>query len=403
MRLSKLAILNPCMRSLPDDLANHALMHTIWRGLDPAYVWDSHVHLIGDGASGSGAWINEEMGSWKNPLLNLQQFFYMNAACLDGVANVDRHNIERLLDLMADFPAGCKAMLYANDWTRDEQGRIVKEKTIFHIPNEYAAHIAKNYPDRFEWAASIHPYRPDAVDALHGCAAAGARAVKWLPSTMAIDPASARCYRFYEAAQALDMPIITHAGHRALAADETRDFGNPLRLKRALDAGVRIVIAHCANNGENRDLSKGESGGYVDSFELFTRMMNDRRYERLLHADISSITQRDHVETLKTVLRNNAWHSRLINGSDYPLPGILPLFSPSALADEALLDPSYAAFLERLQPYHPLLFDFALKRLVSYEGVSFPASVFESRRFFETRRPGGARTAPKKPRGKTPG
>ena len=40
----------------------------------------------------------------------------------------------------------------------------------------------------------------------------GARAVKWLPSAMGIDPASAKCDRFYEALNRLDLPLIAHAG-----------------------------------------------------------------------------------------------------------------------------------------------------------------------------------------------
>lgn len=384
LSMPRLKLTNPCLDTLPRRLANHALMGTIWKGLNPAYVWDSHVHLIGDGTSGSGAWINQDMGSWKHPVLNLQQYFYMNAGCVGEAENVDRANVQRLLTLVSAMPPGYKAMLYANDWTRDTHGEIVREHTIFHIPNAYAAHVAKTYPHSFEWVASIHPYRPDAVDELQKCAALGARAIKWLPTTMAIDPLSARCYRFYEAAAALHMPIISHAGHRATANDDTQDFGNPLRLKRALDAGVRVIVAHCANNGENRDLYQGDEGEYVDSFELFTRMMNDARYDRVLYADISAITQRTRLDTLKTILQNTKWHSRLINGSDYPLPGIMALYSPSAMAGDGLLEEDHVEFLEQVQLYNPLLFDFALKRLLRWNGSGFPASVFESRRFFES-------------------
>ncbi len=37
-------------------------------------------------------------------------------------------------------------------------------------------------------------------------------------------------------------------------------FGNPLLLRRALDAGVRVVVAHCGSMGEDRDLDRGENG-----------------------------------------------------------------------------------------------------------------------------------------------
>lgn len=57
-------------------------------------------------------------------------------------------------------------------------------------------------------------------------------------------------------------------------------------------------------------------------------MMGERRYESLLFADLSAITQINRVgPPLEALIRNDEWHSRLLNGSDYPLPGIPPLFS----------------------------------------------------------------------------
>ncbi|MHB1334294.1 MAG: amidohydrolase family protein, partial [Sulfuriferula sp.] len=35
---------NPCLAGLPEAVAHHPLMRSVWAGLDPAQVWDSHVH-----------------------------------------------------------------------------------------------------------------------------------------------------------------------------------------------------------------------------------------------------------------------------------------------------------------------------------------------------------------------
>src|ERR1041385_6725242 len=163
-------------------------------------------------------------------------------------------------------------------------------------PEAQARDTARAYPQRFEWAASIHPYRADALDALAQAKRDGARAVKWLPAVMAIDPASPRCRRFYDALRAHDLPLITHAGAElAVAGHDWDDYGNPLRLRPALDAGVRVVIAHCASFGEDRDLDRGTQGPSVPSFALFERLMNDARYEKNLSADISALTQLNRV------------------------------------------------------------------------------------------------------------
>ena len=63
----------------------------------------------------------------------------------------------------------------------------------------------------------------------------GARAVKWLPPAMGIDPASARCDRFYAAAARLGLALLTHAGEeKAVHGAAEHGFGNPLKLRRAL-------------------------------------------------------------------------------------------------------------------------------------------------------------------------
>jgi predicted TIM-barrel fold metal-dependent hydrolase len=96
--------------------------------------------------------------------------------------------------------------------TYDESGNRRKDLTAFWVPNEYVANVAKTRPDRFEWTASIHPYRADAVAALESARREGARAVKWLPNAMGIHPGSPRCDAFYRKLAELKMPLFTHAG-----------------------------------------------------------------------------------------------------------------------------------------------------------------------------------------------
>jgi hypothetical protein len=48
-----------------------------------------------------------------------------------------------------------------------------------------------------------------------------------------------------------------------------------------------------------------------------------------------------------------------------------------------LLDKTAVPWLKEIRAHNPLLFDFALKRLLKLDGQPFPASVFETRKFFE--------------------
>lgn len=347
-------------------------------------VWDCHVHLVGSGDSGSGAWINPAMDDLWHPILQMQKVFYTNAGCVrEAPGQLDQSYVARLLDLVEGMRPGFKAMLFAFDWFHDENGQPNRDRSIFYIPNQYASRVARHHPDAFEWVASIHPYRADCVDALQGVIREGALAIKWLPSAMGIDPLSPKCDRFYEALASADMPIISHAGRELAVQGGNQDLGNPLRLRRAMDHGVRVVIAHCASDGDDQDIDRGASGTRVRSYELFARLMDDPRYSDKLHADISALTQLNRAWALTDVLQRSDWHPRLLNGSDYPLPGVMPLFSATDLMNRGLLDAPHVTLLQEIRAHNPLLFDFSLKRLLHFEQHQFPSNVFETRRFFE--------------------
>ena len=370
---------NSCLNGLPSEISTHPLMQKIWAGLDPSQVWDSHVHLVGVGDSTSDIWFNPNMDSWQHPILKLQKRFYMNGACADD-ARIDTSTVARMVRLASEMPTGFKAMLFAFDWFHDENGTSSKEKSIFHIPNLYAAKIASEHSHYFEWVASIHPYRADAIDALEKAKTQGARAIKWLPQGMGIDPASAKCAAFYEACARLNIPIICHTGRESAVQGGTQDDANPLKLRRALDAGVRIVLAHCASDGEDIDYDNGNKK--IKSFDLFLRLMKAPQYKNLLFGEISAITLVNHAWAIQPLLEHTDLHSRLLNGSDYPLPAILPIVSLKQLVSKNLLDESHVDFLKAIRLYNPIMFDFALKRLLRFEGYVFPNNVFETKRFF---------------------
>jgi predicted TIM-barrel fold metal-dependent hydrolase len=381
---------NPCRAALPPDLADHEVIRAAWHGLDPGRVWDCHAHLVGTGDSGSGVVLNKRMWSPLAPLAFAQLLFYLNAGCVHGARDrVDEAYVERVQNLVDGMAAGFKLLLLAFDAYVKTDGELDWERTSFHVPDRYAAEVARRQPRYFEWAASIHPYRLDALARLKQAARDGARAIKWLPAAMGIDPASPRCDAFFQMLARLDLPLITHAGHEAaVAVGEFQPLNNPLKLRRALEHGVRVVIAHCASLGEDHDLDRGPNGPMRPSFDLFARLMDDPRYEGKLFGDLSAITQRNRVgRALRAVIERTDWHARLLNGSDYPLPGVMPLFSLDRLVAQDFVPRHVAEILKRVREHNPLLFDFALKRHLSASGKRFSAAVFETRRFFDAARP----------------
>lgn len=376
---------NACLANLPTDPEVAELMAAVWQGLDPTRVWDCHAHLIGVGDGGSGIRINPAMDSLLNPVQYVQKIFYMNAGCVhEAPGQVDRSFVARLANLAAGMAPGFKLLLLAFDAFHDQAGQISWPQSVFYTPDAWARDMARAYPAHFEWVASIHPYRADALERLEQAAKDGARAVKWLPAAQGIDPASPRCERFYDALARLKLPLISHAGkEQAVHSPEFQHCGNPLLLRRPLERGVRVVVAHCASHGEDVDLDQGAHGPSRSSLELFGRLMDDPRFQGRLFGDISALTQVNRAGALRRVLARTEWHGRLLNGSDYPLPGVMPLFSASLVADMGLLPARLVAPLKRIRSHNPLLFDFALKRSLRLNGRALPATVFETRPFFD--------------------
>ena len=374
-------VLNKCVAGLPPELREHPLVIAAWKGLDAAKVWDTHCHVFGDGDSGSGLWYNPRLDEFWRPLDYAQRTLYVNASCTDNSpGRTDKSFADRLLAQCREMAPGFHVMLFAFDWARDDAGRPMLDRSTFHVPDAYAAALAHSHPSHFQWAASIHPYDPAALDRLDAVVAQGARAIKWLPSAMNIDPADARCDRFYAKLAALDLPLISHAGDERAVHGFGEHLGNPQRLRRPLDRGVRVVAAHCASLGEAR-IDENRGSGQTN-FEVFGQMMDEPRYRGRLFGDVSAVTQVNRMDVLATILERQDWHDRLLNGADYPLPGILPLVSPRELAGRGLLAESAVEPLGRLRDYNVLLFDFVLKRSVSHQGRGFAMSVFETAPFF---------------------
>lgn len=276
-------------------------------------------------------------------------------------------------------------MLLAFDFHYDEQGIRREDLSAFHVPNRYAAEVVRRFAQRFEWICSVHPYRVDALSELDWCKQNGARAVKWLPSVMGMDPASPRCLAFYKALARHGLPLLTHGGEeQAVHGAAFHELNNPLRLRFPLEEGVRVIVAHCASLGAHADIDRGAEGPQVKAFDLFTRLMGETAYQHRLFGEISAITQANRAgPMLELLLRHAEWHPRLVNGSDYPLPGIIPLYSLRRLVEQGVLTEATAKFVSEIRRYNPLLFDFVLKRSLAKENYRFAPVVFESRRIFE--------------------
>ena len=360
-----------------------------WEGVRADRAWDMHAHLFGNGRSRSGVFVEPEFDRPRTPVKYVRRMLFLNGGCVSGdEQRFDQTMVARLIALVDQMPEGAKVMVLAFDFTHDDQGKRREDLTTFAVDNDYARALADRRRDRFEWIASVHPYRADFAEALEAAKRGGARAVKWLPPAMNIDLSSPRCKPFYEALRRLDLPLLVHVGEeQAVAGAERHDLANPLFLRHPLEAGARVVAAHCASLGHSPDLdAKGRPE--AENFVLFERLVADKSHEGRLFGDISAITQANRNAALPRIVAHADWDGRLLNGTDYPLPGIMPLFSVKTMVSAGLLDEAVVPVLRGLREKNALAFDFLLKRnLHAPNGRRFPASVFETRDFFTSSSP----------------
>lgn len=334
--------------------------------LPPPPIIDLHAHVAGIGSGGSGCFVSPEMASsWK---------FGVYLAAF-GVTREELHarGDDVLLDRLAAQVAGASnvhaAVILALDGWIDEKGELDRQRTQVYVPNDFVARGVMRHPC-LRFGASIHPRRPDAIARLDDAAARGAVLVKWIPSTMNIDPADPALVPFYRRMAELGMPLLSHAGKERSFAWARDELADPARLRLPLSLGVTVIAGHVAAGGENE--------GNRDFDRLLALM---REHPRLL-ADISALTQANRHGWLREALAEPGMEGRLLYGSDFPLMNtalVSPWHFPLQLtASEMANIGSITNAWDR---------DIALKR-----GLGVPPDIFE-RTAKILRRPVNARSA----------
>ena len=114
--------------------------------------------------------------------------------------------------------------------------------------------------------------------------------------------------------------------------------------------------------------------------------MDEPAHQSRLLGDLSAITLSNRTDdVVATLITRTDWHGRLVNGSDYPLPAILPLVALDRFVARGMLAARAVPVLREIRDHNAVLFDYVLKRALNAPGreaVRFPAGVFETRRHF---------------------
>lgn len=350
-------------------------MNTTKSTFKPGEIIDIHVHLGGPPGE------NNRMYYWSEKFTSSPSFEAIKMVTRLNKSTVSGPRyVSVLLQQIIESKYVDKIVLLGLDEVYREDGQRQVEHSHLFVANEYLAHLTRIYP-HFLFGCSVHPYSPQALTRLWECAQGGAVLCKWLPSSQAIDPTHPLSQKFYRALAELDLPLLLHVGPEGAIprggislADENLfnaamgHFGSTPGdgIKMALEAGVRVIVAHAATPLNSL---MGLNTNYWESvFEKLLARLEAVEANSSLYADISAFCLPGRYKYVQQILPLvQELPHKFCYGSDFPVP----IISFKGKALKQLLD-AFGWLAERALPHND--FDKNYKLLNAH----FPEAVFRN-------------------------
>ncbi len=274
---------------------------------------DLHVHLISHSSSN---------GCMVSPKLRRSLSFWLIARQLKIDTALppyeqDELYLTRLIQSLEQSELD-RAVLLSLDGVFRENGDFDESHTHLLVSNSYTASLCRRFPGKFLFGASVHPFRPNALEELEHCANLGAALVKLLPNSQGFDPANPRLKPYYRKLTELRLPLLMHTGREHALPIINQDYGRTERLRLALDEGVTVIAAHAGSIGHPH---------LRETFDEFLRLLP--LYPNLF-GDTSALTSFLRAYCLKLLVNplalmerfgcsSHDLFERFLHGSDYPI------------------------------------------------------------------------------------
>jgi predicted TIM-barrel fold metal-dependent hydrolase len=260
---------------------------------------DLHVHVLGNGKSGSGCRFTARW--WQRPFIELMAANVGLKVSPDDSA-LDQLFVDRLVTWLRESSLR-RAVILACDDLYDDAGLRFPGLSGLFVPNDYVLELSRCFSE-FLPGVSIHPARPDAFAELERCVAAGAVLLKLLPCVQAVDCNRQQYKPFWQRLAQLNLPLLAHTGGEFSLPTHRRDLQSIETLRLPLECGVTVIAAHCGAPALPWDR---------DFFNQFDQM---RKSFPNLYGDISALSQITHLRTLERLRKDPC---RILYGSDYPV------------------------------------------------------------------------------------
>lgn len=198
-----------------------------------------------------------------------------------------------------------KAIVLALDGYYNNDGTLNKDKTQLLVSNKFVLQQTKTFHNLL-YAASIHPFRKDAIEELIKAKQDGAQFIKWIPCVMNIDPDSedSRLTQFYKKMIELDLMLLSHTGDEHTFLFSDNKLCDPNKLTKPLDLGVKVIASHLAT------LGKSNKETNLNRIKTLLNKYPDLKF------DISSLDNLNKWNHSRHALQ---YSGRFYYGTDYPL------------------------------------------------------------------------------------
>jgi len=263
---------------------------------------DMHVHLWGTGDGGSGIRVHPRY-RWSPTFLGAGLALGMHWRRAESY---DAYYLKLLLEALDASPLEF-AVVQGMEGVYDADGRLDGRRTAIYIPNDYVYRVCREH-DCLLPAAAVSPARADWQAELDRAAEQGALYVKLNPCAGRTPVGAERWRAFYRRLRRLGLALVCHTGPERSLWSGPRRLGDPAGLELPLSEGLVVVAAHAA------------TGTLLEGGRPFENMV--RLMERFgnLYADTSAVAQWFRWRWLGRLAGHELVRSRLLHGSDYPVP-----------------------------------------------------------------------------------
>jgi mannonate dehydratase len=227
---------------------------------------------------------------------------------------------KQITGAIGEAPGVDRAVVLALDAIYSDDGVRQDEASHLVVSNEYVRRVAASHA-KVLFGASVHPNRGPVSGRQELerclCGEPPAALVKWIPNSQLIDTSDPRHDWFYEALAEAGVPLLCHCGPehavpvpRPTAAHQR--LGDPRRLRRALDIGVTVIVAHAAAH-----FFPFEEDHLDDLAGMMREAESNGRWR--LYTDVSAMCLWPRIVVVPRVLAAIP-PERMVLGSDYPIP-----------------------------------------------------------------------------------